>query len=152
MVSPRTSSSHGTRTTASSRDLAAQHHHHHHSHSQSSSNYHSGSGRSAAPPPPKLPPTEPAISKATRHIPLETLDSDSEDWKRHGKRTKKTHVPEDPRLARRETNASVPHASSSATAGHSGNGETSSSRAAKKRVKGPEKVKELQLGNFLESF
>lgn len=73
-----------------------------------------------------------AVIGKTRHIPLENLDEE-EDWKRHGRRGSK-HVPEDPRLARQHAAAAA--ASTSAT----GNGDSSTAHASKKRPKVPEKV------------
>lgn len=123
--SPRTnpSSAHGSRTNpgyqSSARDLE----------------HHRSTARSA--------PTSGAATTAvigkTRHIPLE--NDEEENWKRHGgKRTKKSHVPEDPRLARQAAAAAVAASTSAgpSSAAHSGNGD--SAPAAKKRVKGHEKV------------
>lgn len=78
-----------------------------------------------------------AVIGKTRHIPLENLDEE-EDLKRHGKRTKKMHIPEDPRLARQRP---VVAATASSSHGNHSNGESASAQASKKRVKAPEKVR-----------
>lgn len=79
-----------------------------------------------------------AVIGKTRHIPLENLDEE-EDLKRHGKRSKKMHVPEDPRLARQR-----PVAATASSHGNHSNGEPASAQASKKRVKAPEKVLKRQ--------
>ena len=70
-----------------------------------------------------------------KRTPLDAVDQEDgdEDWKRHGKRAKKSHVPpEDPRLARQQANTAVAGTSSTAL--------EAESVAHKKRVKGHEKV------------
>lgn len=151
MVSPRhnlsSSAAHGARTLsttssrhmgASSRDQPHSHHHSHHLAGRSATAATSSSAGAAV--------AAVAIGK-TRHIPLENLDEE-EDWKRHGRRTKKSHVPEDPRLARQQHAAAAAAAATSSSsaaavvAHNAGNGE-SSAHTSKKRTKAPEKVSDF---------
>lgn len=152
MVSPRhnlsSSAAHGARTLsttssrhmgASSRDQPHSHHHSHHLAGRSATAATSSSASAAA--------AAVAIGK-TRHIPLENLDEE-EDWKRHGRRTKKSHVPEDPRLARQQHAAAAAAAATSssssaaAVVAHNASNGESSAHTSKKRTKAPEKVSDF---------